>query len=68
MTTLVTPGEDLAAAFAAIDKDGNGTIEPSELKEAFSKKGVEKTDEEIAALIGADGVINQEKFIEIMSK
>mmetsp|Transcript_83466 Transcript_83466/g.145093 ORF Transcript_83466/g.145093 Transcript_83466/m.145093 type:complete len:319 (+) Transcript_83466:102-1058(+) len=57
---------ELVAAFQKLDKDGNGQLEPEELKEALSSMGV--SDEEVDAMIkeadiNGDGKINKGEFL-----
>ena len=57
-------------AAARADTDGNGTLEPDELKAAFAKCGVVKTDEEITVLIkdsGGTDKVTLEQFKAIMA-
>ena len=55
-------------AFRMFDKDGDGLISTSELRDAMSSLGVDLTDEEADEMISAadgdeDGQVNYEEFI-----
>jgi calcium-dependent protein kinase len=63
---------NIAAAFGAFDKDGSGTITPSELKAILDAEGLVDDDSwgEVVEQIDAngDGVIDLDEFEEIVSK
>ena len=63
----------LESVFKSLDKDNSGTLEASELKEAFAQLGRPQTDEAIKAAIKAldsnnDGVIDLAEFKQIAWK
>ena len=63
----------LEAVFKAVDADGNGYLEPAELKIAFEKAGLPASDEQIKQSIKAldtnnDGKIDLEEFKAIAWK
>ena len=58
--------------FKAFDKDGNGLISPSELKQAMSDMGQELSSAEIDEMIkkvdiDGDGHLNYNEFIKLMT-
>ena len=64
--------EDIREAFRMFDKDGDGVISTSELRDAMSDLGVDLTDEEVEKMIKAadsdgDGQVNYEEFIQMMT-
>ena len=63
----------LDIVFNRIDKDGSGTLEPHELKQAFEEMGRPATDDAIRAAVAAldtdnDGVISFDEFKQIAFK
>ena len=63
----------LDVVFNRLDKDGSGTLEPHELKQAFEEMGRPTTDEAIKAAVAAldtdnDGVISFDEFKQIAFK
>ena len=63
--------EDIREVFRMFDKDGDGHISTSELRDAMSNLGVDLTDEEVDEMIKAadsdgDGQVNYEEFIPMM--
>jgi len=65
--------EELIEAFKSFDKDGNGFINASDLKEVMINLGEILSDEELAEMIkeadvvDGDGQINYEEFVTWMS-
>ena len=60
-------GPKLEEIFSAVDADGNGYLEPNELKAAFEKAGLPADDAQIKAAIKSldtnnDGKIDREEF------
>ena len=58
--------------FKAFDKDGNGLISPSELKQSMSDMGQELSAEEIDEMIkkvdiDGDGHLNYNEFIKLVT-
>merc|ERR1712183_543862 len=63
--------EEMKAAFAAFDKDGNGFITSAELKEVMKSMGESLSDAEVDAMIkeadmNGDDQVNYEEFIKLM--
>ena len=61
----VSDEEEMKEAFGIFDKDGNGLIDMSELREVMANLGEQLTDEELAEMIheadeDGDGKINYE--------
>ena len=59
--------DDLDKAFNEIDEDGNGTLEPHELKKVFEKAGYKVTEAQIEMAMKCldendDGVIDKQEF------
>jgi len=64
-------GEELAAAFGSIDKDGSGAISPSELGLAVKAANPEATDADVADMLKLadkdnDGAVTLEEFAMLM--
>jgi len=64
---LVLKNEELEKAFHEIDEDGNGTLEPHELKQVFQRAGFRVTDVQIELAMqcldeNEDGVIDLQEF------
>ncbi|XP_045181825.2 squidulin-like [Mercenaria mercenaria] len=60
--------KQLRKAFENFDKDGDGYITATEIKQVFQESGVELDDDEIAELVAeadenGDGVISFEEFV-----
>ena len=60
--------DKLEAVFKAVDADGNGYLEPDELKVAFEKAGLPASDDQIKQSIKAldtnnDGKIDLEEYV-----
>lgn len=65
--------EDLVNAFKVFDRDGNGVITTSELKEVMTNLGDKLSDEEAEAMIrdadaDGDGVVDYKEFIKFMMR
>ena len=63
---------DLRSIFDAIDTDGNGTLEPTEIGEVMKELGMYTTDEALTQVIqqvddDGNGVIEFEEFVQIIS-
>ena len=63
--------EELLEAFKVFDRDGNGLIDPAELKYVLTNLGEKLTDEEVDEMIreadiDGDGQINYEEFVKVM--
>jgi Ca2+-binding EF-hand superfamily protein len=63
--------QELSEAFRAFDKDGNGVISASELKNMMRSLGDKVTDEEIHNImtevdVNGDGVVSYEEFVMMM--
>jgi len=62
---------ELRAAFRAFDKDGNGSINATELREAMKAIGENLSQEEVEEMIrdadaDGDGNVNYEEFVKMM--
>jgi len=71
---LLTPHQlvEIASAFRRFDKDGDGHIEPREIKTVMSNLGCSQTDEQIRTLIASvdtdgNGMIEFDEFVGIMA-
>ncbi|KAF3322887.1 calmodulin-like protein 11 [Carex littledalei] len=65
--------EEMKEAFEVFDKDQNGLISPTELRNVMVNLGEKLTDEEVAQMISeadldGDGYVNYEEFVRIMNK
>eukprot|EP00027_Filamoeba_sp_ATCC50430_P009746 CAMPEP_0168559194 /NCGR_PEP_ID=MMETSP0413-20121227/10388_1 /TAXON_ID=136452 /ORGANISM="Filamoeba nolandi, Strain NC-AS-23-1" /LENGTH=151 /DNA_ID=CAMNT_0008590395 /DNA_START=137 /DNA_END=595 /DNA_ORIENTATION=- len=65
--------KELKNAFALFDKNGDGRISSSELKEAIKQLGQKVTDQEIAEMIKSvdkdgNGTVEFDEFVELMHK
>ncbi|XP_078315546.1 uncharacterized protein LOC111129679 [Crassostrea virginica] len=63
--------EEMRASFKIFDKDGNGTIDAAELRQAMKSLGETMTDEEVDEMIkvadvDSDGKVNYQEFVKIM--
>ena len=72
MMQKATPKDELERAFKIFDKDSDGKITHSELKQAMEEMGQKLTDKEIAEMIKSadldnDKEINFEEFKKMMS-
>lgn len=66
-----TIDQELAEAFRAFDKDGNGFISASELKSMMRSLGDSVSDDDVRKIIAdvdvnGDGVVSYEEFITMM--
>mmetsp|Transcript_14411 Transcript_14411/g.27085 ORF Transcript_14411/g.27085 Transcript_14411/m.27085 type:complete len:160 (-) Transcript_14411:758-1237(-) len=64
--------EELRQAFNLFDTDGNGTIDPNELREAMINLGIENKNHIIYQIIGdidksGSGSIDFEEFLDLMT-
>merc|ERR1719326_467877 len=64
-------GDELVAAFNAMDTDGNGSISNAELREAMRRVNPEATDEQIANMVtlvdvSGDGEVTLQEFVMFM--
>ncbi|EDO33580.1 predicted protein [Nematostella vectensis] len=63
--------DELMAAFQIFDKDGNGSITVTELKEVLDSLGEKLSEDEVGEMIkeadsDGDGTVNIEEFIKMM--
>jgi len=71
---LLTPHQlvEIASAFRKFDKDGDGHIEPREIKSVMANLGCPQTDEQVKHLIASvdtdgNGMIEFDEFVGIMA-
>eukprot|EP01083_Nonionella_stella_P136817 416473_1 len=65
--------EELKQAFALLDKDGNGTVEPEEIGAIMKKLGLDLSTDEITDIMASldengDGVMDFDEFIIMMER
>jgi len=65
--------EEMKEAFKVFDRDGNGKITASELRQVMANLGEKLTDEEVFEMIkeadiDGDGEINFEEFLKMMKQ
>ncbi|KAL8153707.1 hypothetical protein V2J09_011467 [Rumex salicifolius] len=64
--------EELKEAFKVFDKDQNGFISPTELRQVMMNLGEKLTDEEVEQMIteadlDGDGLVNYDEFVKMMT-
>lgn len=68
--------EDIKKIFQEIDADGNGTLDVDEVKQAFKKVNITKTEDEVKALFKsvkdekseAEDTVTLDEFMKIMKQ
>ncbi|XP_078160647.1 calmodulin-like 11 [Carex rostrata] len=73
METETEMDEEMKEAFKVFDKDQNGLISPTELRNVMMNLGEKLSDEEVAQMISeadldGDGYVNYNEFVHIMNK
>lgn len=64
--------DELVAAFQVFDKDGSGSVSPSELRSVLISLGQKHSDEEIDEMVrhadlDGNGSIDYQEFVQLMA-